>query len=230
MRNGRYYFITGGKMQVNYKQLFRRFLFMVIGSAITGCGVAISTRAQLGITPISSIPYVLSQIFPLSMGTFMNMTSAVFWLGQWAILKKRFKADRLLQLVATIVFGFFIDFFNSVFQNLSTDVYLIQWILLIVSTLITAVGLAVQVIAGFALMPTEAFVQVVASEKKIDFGKFKTIFDLSMSGTSVALSFIFLKKLIGIREGTLFGAVFIGQIISAISPKLRFISRYIESA
>lgn len=217
-------------MKVNYKQVWRRFLVMVIGIAITGCGVSISTRAQLGITPISSVPFVLSEIFPLSMGTFMNIVSAGFWLAQWAVLKKRFGPDRLLQLIATVIFGFFIDFFNGVFQNLGSDVYLAQWIMLIISTVITALGLAVQVIASFALMPTEAFVKVVADEKKLDFGKFKTIFDMTLAGTSLALSFIFLGKAVGIREGTIFGAIFIGQIISAVSPSLRFITRYIESA
>lgn len=217
-------------MKVNYKQVWRRFLVMVVGIALTACGVAISTRASLGITPVSSLPYVLSLIFPLSMGTFSTITSAAFWFGQWIILKKRFGPDRLLQLVASLIFGIWIDFFNMVFQNLGSEVYLVRWVLLIISSLVTATGLAVQVTAGFALMPPEAFVKVVANEKKLDFGKIKTIFDLTMATTSISLSLIFLGALKGIREGTIFGAVFIGQIISAVSPKLRFISRYIESA
>ena len=51
-------------------EIFKRYLIFTIGLFVSSLGVAIVTKADLGTSPISSIPYVLSLRYPLTLGEF----------------------------------------------------------------------------------------------------------------------------------------------------------------
>ena len=46
----------------------KRFILFFIGVFLAGLGVALSTRPGLGTSPISSLPYVVTFITPLTLG------------------------------------------------------------------------------------------------------------------------------------------------------------------
>ena len=48
----------------------KRYIIFFIGLYINSLGVALITKASLGTSPISSIPYVLSLNFPFTLGNF----------------------------------------------------------------------------------------------------------------------------------------------------------------
>lgn len=48
----------------------KRYILFFIGLFINAFGVSLITKADLGTSPISSIPYVLSLHFPMTQGTF----------------------------------------------------------------------------------------------------------------------------------------------------------------
>ena len=48
----------------------KRYIIFLIGLFINSLGVSLITKANLGTSPISSIPYVLSLNFPLTLGNF----------------------------------------------------------------------------------------------------------------------------------------------------------------
>lgn len=48
------------------KTRISRFLWFVFGVVLNSFGIAFITKAALGTSPISSLPYVLSFAFPLS--------------------------------------------------------------------------------------------------------------------------------------------------------------------
>ena len=47
-----------------------RYIIFLIGLFVNSLGVSLITKANLGTSPISSIPYVLSLNFPLTLGNF----------------------------------------------------------------------------------------------------------------------------------------------------------------
>lgn len=51
------------------EQIKRYFIFLV-GLFVNSLGVSLITKGNLGTSPISSIPYVLSLNFPFSLGNF----------------------------------------------------------------------------------------------------------------------------------------------------------------
>ena len=48
----------------------KRYIIFIIGLYINSFGVSLITKATLGTSPISSIPYVLSLNFPFTLGQF----------------------------------------------------------------------------------------------------------------------------------------------------------------
>ena len=48
----------------------KRYLIFLVGLFVNSLGVSLITKANLGTSPISSIPYVLSLNFPFTLGNF----------------------------------------------------------------------------------------------------------------------------------------------------------------
>ncbi len=61
-------------------------------------GVAFSINAELGTSPVSSIPYVTSLISGLTVGTTTIIVNTVIVLLQIVVLRRHFRLIRLLQI------------------------------------------------------------------------------------------------------------------------------------
>ena len=87
----------------------KRYLLFLVGLFINALGVSLITKASLGTSPISSIPYVLSLNFKFTLGNFTIFFSIFLILLQILILRKNFKLENILQIPVSIAFGYFID-------------------------------------------------------------------------------------------------------------------------
>lgn len=72
-----------------------RYFWFTAGLFINSMGIALITKAALGTSPISSLPYVLSLRFPLSFGQFTFIINMFFILGQILLLRSRFQPLQL---------------------------------------------------------------------------------------------------------------------------------------
>ena len=88
----------------------KRYLIFLVGLFVNSLGVSLITKANLGTSPISSIPYVLSLNFPFTLGNFTIFFSIFLIVLQLIILRKNFKLEHILQIPVSIIFGYFIDF------------------------------------------------------------------------------------------------------------------------
>ena len=82
------------------KYVLRRYLILMIGLAVMAVGVAFSIKADLGTSPVSSVPYVISLFTPLTVGTVTILMHGVFILMQILILRKDYHLIQLMQLPA----------------------------------------------------------------------------------------------------------------------------------
>ena len=64
----------------------KRYVIFLIGLFVNSLGVSLITKASLGTSPISSIPYVLSLSFPFTLGNFTIFFSVFLILLQLLIL------------------------------------------------------------------------------------------------------------------------------------------------
>ena len=80
------------------EHLVLRIAVLVIGLWIMALGVAFSIAADLGTSPISSVPYTISLFTPLSVGVVTIMMHVVFIALQIVILRHEYNPIQLLQL------------------------------------------------------------------------------------------------------------------------------------
>ena len=68
----------------------KRYVIFLIGLFVNSLGVSLITKASLGTSPISWIPYMLSLSFPFTLGNFTIFFSVFLILLQFLILRKNF--------------------------------------------------------------------------------------------------------------------------------------------
>ena len=201
----------------------KRYLIFLVGLFVNSLGVSLITKANLGTSPISSIPYVLSLNFPFTLGNFTIFFSIFLIELQLIILRKNFKLEHILQIPVSIIFGYFIDLTMILFSWVNPEAYIMKIVYLLIGCLILGVGVYMEVLADVVMLPGESFVRAIVLTWKTNFGTTKICFDVSMSVIAAVLSFVFAGRLDGVREGTVIAALLVGFIARLIGKKLAFL-------
>ena len=202
---------------------FKRYIVFLIGLFVNSLGVSLITKADLGTSPISSIPYVLSLNFPMTLGQFTIFFSLFLILLQFLILRKNFKAEHLLQIPISILFGYFIDLTMILMEFVTSHQYAAKIIYLLIGCIVLGFGVYIEVLANVAMLPGESFVRAVSSTWNTEFGTTKVCFDVSMTVIAAALSFLFIYHLDGVREGTIIAALLVGFLARTFGRLLSFV-------
>ena len=201
----------------------KRYIIFFIGLYINSLGVALITKASLGTSPISSIPYVLSLNFPFTLGNFTIFFSLFLIFLQLLILRKNFKIEHFLQIPISILFGYFIDWSMILLGFVNPHFYLTKMIYLLIGCLILGFGVYTEVLANVVMLPGESFVRAIVMTWHTEFGVTKICFDVSMTVIAAILSFVFAGKLDGVREGTVISALLVGFIARLFGRFLSFV-------
>ena len=195
----------------------KRYVIFLIGLFVNSLGVSLITKASLGTSPISSIPYVLSLSFPFTLGNFTIFFSVLL------ILRKNFKLEHVLQIPVSIVFGYFIDLTMLLFTWVNPQNYVMKIVYLLIGCLILGIGVYMEVLADVVMLPGESFVRAIVLTWKTNFGTTKIFFDVSMAVIAAVLSLGFAGHLNGVREGTVIAALLVGFIARVLGKKLAFV-------
>lgn len=193
-------------------ELIKRYIFLLVGLFVNGLGVSFITKAGLGTSPITSIPYTLSLGFTPTVGMFTLVFNIFLVILQVILLRRNFQLQNLLQLPIIALFSFFIDLTMSLLGFMQPETYAMKVVSLIVGCLILGFGVFMEMVANVAMLPGEATVRAVSDVFSTDFGKTKIAFDSSMTIIAAILSFIMFKHLDGVREGTIVAAIIVGFI------------------
>ncbi len=202
------------------QELTRRYLFFIAGLYVNSLGISLITKAELGTSPISSIPYTLSIGFPLSLGMFTLFYSLLLIVIQLVILGRRFPRQFWLQLPVSLGFSLFIDLSMGSLWFLSPESYPVKLICLLVGCLVLGAGVFMEMAASVVMLPGECTIKAISSTWNKDFGKTKVAVDLTMALSAAALGFFLYGALTGVREGTLISALLVGLIARWINQHL----------
>ena len=212
---------------INLNFIKRLFVF-IVGLFIMAFGVAFSVKANIGVSPISCVPYIYSLGFPLSIGEFTIILNVIFMIIQILILRKEYNIVQLVQLPAIIVFGYCIDITMALSQNLHPSNYLEQLILCLIACVVLAFGIFLLIKTRLTYLPLEGLVLVLAQTFKKEFGKIKISMDSLMVILGIGSSFILLHELVGIREGSIIAALSIGALIKFFTMKLSIVEKWLH--
>lgn len=193
------------------KNMKVRIPMYFVGLFIMTIGIALSVKSNLGVSPVSSIPYTMTCVWGIEMGKATIIFHAALVFIQILILRKRFKPINLLQVVVGIVFGYFTTFCNYLATYLpSTDNMVMRIVLMLVSTVFIAVGIFFYLPADLIPLAGESVMQAVSDVTKIEFSKVKIGFDCSMVVISVITCLICIHSLGSVGVGTVIAAFLVG--------------------
>ncbi|WP_297196974.1 YczE/YyaS/YitT family protein [uncultured Flavonifractor sp.] len=198
-------------------ELVKRYLFFVVGLFVNSMGIALITRANLGTSPISSTPYVLSLWHPaLSLGMFTLFFSLFLIVLQLIVLGRRFPKHFWLQIPVSFLLSAFIDLSMSIFFFVDPQFYPLQILSLLIGCLVLGFGVFMEVAANVVMLPGECTVKAITMRWHTDFGKTKICVDVTMVVVAAVLGFVLCGTLTGIREGSVISALLVGLIARTV--------------
>ena len=198
---------------MNKKEIFIRYVIFILGLFINSLGVALITKANLGTSPISSIPFTLSLSFTPTIGQFTIFFSLLLILIQIVLERKKYQPIQLLQIPVSVAFGYFIDFsMDYIFFWVNPQNYIQAIIYLLIGCLILGFGVYMEVFANVVMLPGEGTVKSITKTFGTNFGTTKVAMDVSMSVIALIFSLIMTHQIQGVREGTIIAALLVGFI------------------
>ena len=219
-------------------KLVLRLAVYVLGMFLIASGVSLSRSTNWGISPVNSIPNVLSLQFPqLSMGTWIIIVFTCFLLVQLLIYRRGFRWYSVLQLASSTLFGFLVDGTDALFGLFlpAEQAIWLKAVFIVVSTVVIAFGIFLYLEANIMSMPGEGVTLALSRRTGLHLSTCKIIFDVSVILIASLLSVIFFRNsevfwsldgtsgmLRGVGIGTVVIAVFVGVVMK---PIMRFLKK-----
>lgn len=212
------------------RELSARYLFFIAGLFVNAFGISMIIKANLGSSPISSLPYTLSLKYPVTLGEFTLLLNALLIAGQMLLLKRDFRKEQFLQIPVAILFSFFIDCSMATLSGFEPTGYAMQIGSLITGCAILGLGVSMEVIADVVMLSGEAFVKAITQRTGREFGITKIGFDTTLALLACAASLLLAGTIQGVREGTIIAALIVGLFARFFNRRLGFINKIITFA
>lgn len=202
-------------MKHTRKDLGKRYLLFLIGLFIAAMGVAFSTKAGLGTSPVASVPYSCSLVSGIfTFGGWLNLWSVLQITTQVLVMKGKCNYIEIaIQTALAFVYGYLTNFACWLVRDLTADTYPVQMAYMIAGCFILALGIWVQFKGGVAMLPGEAMNRAIAQATGKRYENIKIFFDVVYIALSAVICLVFLGRLEGVREGSIIAALVIGTII-----------------
>ncbi len=205
-----------------------RMLIYSFGVMAVSLGIVLCKKCNLGISPVSSIPFVLEEMTGLSFGKMTMLFHMINTAIQLVLMKKVWDMKIYLQIPLGLVFGIVIDFFQR--QVVFDGNYLVYQITaLVLSIFFTALGMVCMLHMNLIQNPPDGVVKCFCDRTGLELGKGKIYYDCFCVMISMVLGIVFLKKIRGFGVATVLSAIFVGKTISWIRMVLEQVQRQVNS-
>ena len=221
-------------------ELLRRYASFVIVLFVIAFGTSLSIRANLGSSPISCPPYVLS-LLPgaWTMGKYVMCMHIFFILSQILLLRSNYEKIQLLQILVSFLFGWYTDLtmWLTAFLQVPADwpLYIawpLRFIELLAGGAILAYGISCEVHCDVLMLAGEGFPLAVSKVLKRDFGKVKMCTDTGLVCVGTVIMLVTTGSwhwdMVGV--GTLVSMFFVGFMVRQFNPCLGWLDRFLTAS
>ena len=205
-------------LHLNNLILKKQCLLYLIGLNIMSIGIVLSTLTHLGVAAISSVAYSYSIFFNISFGLSNVILYVVFILIQ-ILLMKSLSYKILMQIPMAVLAGIFIDIYDNLIALLNYN-FLINFILLLTSNILTGIGVYFMTKADLVLDPGNGIVNTLCIFFKKPFSYLRIRFDISLVIFTAISGLILVQEIIGIGLGTVISAYLIGKSVGVTKTLL----------
>ena len=197
------------------KKTIQQYTLFLIGLFIASLGVAFSTKAGLGTSPVASLPYSVSLVNGLfSFGGWLNVLSVIQISIQVMLLRRKCKPVEIaIQTILAFVYGYLTNLSCWLIRDIPVNSYLEQLLYLTISCFVLAFGIWMQFRGKVAMLPGEAMNRAISEVTGKRYENIKIFFDIFYIAASAVVCLVFMRELKGVREGSIIAAVAVGLII-----------------
>lgn len=207
--------VTAGRRSSN---IAVRCIIYFFGLLIMTLGVAVSVKSDLGVSPVSSIPYTMTCVWGIEMGKATIVFHAALVLVQVILLRRGFRIKNLLQIPVGVLFGYMTTFSNHLMTFLPDpgNIY-IRLGMVVISTVLVAIGLFFYVPADIIPLAGEGVMLAISKVADKAFSTVKIAFDVTMVVISLITCLILIHSLGSVGIGTVIAAVMVGMVLKLIT-------------
>ena len=207
--------VTAGRRSSN---IVVRCIIYFFGLLIMTLGVAVSVKSDLGVSPVSSIPYTMTCVWGIEMGKATIFFHAALVLVQVILLRRKFQLKNLLQIPVGVLFGYMTTFSNPLMTFLPDpgNIY-IRLGMVVISTVLVAIGLFFYVPADIIPLAGEGVMLAISKVSDKAFSTVKIAFDVTMVVISLITCLILIHSLGSVGIGTVIAAVMVGMVLKLIT-------------
>lgn len=200
------------------KEIFYRVFFYILGMLLLALGITLNTKTNLGVSPLISVSFCVSQLLSANMGDVTLIWYIIFVLVEILchISMKRYKvipAD-ILQIPVSIVFTRFMNLFAGMIPDITGSVP-VRILFLAVAIILTGVGIVFSLNARIVPNPGDGIVQALSDCSGKQISTMKNILDAICVLITLVIGFVFARKIIGIGIGTVLAVIFVGRVVAA---------------
>lgn len=197
------------------KKIIQQYTLFLIGLFIASLGVAFSTKAGLGTSPVASLPYSVSLVNGLfSFGGWLNVLSVIQISIQVMLLRRKCKPVEIaIQTILAFVYGYLTNLSCWLIRDIPVNSYLEQLLYLTISCFVLAFGIWMQFRGKVAMLPGEAMNRAISEVTGKRYENIKIFFDIFYIAASAVVCLVFMGELKDVREGSIIAAVAVGLII-----------------
>lgn len=196
------------------RKFIKNIILLTICVIITATGASLALKAAVGVGAWDALSQSISSVLGIKVGTFSMILNISCVVIQIILLKKNFKPIQLLQIFIAVLLGSVVNFmYYDVFSRFTINNYFMKLILLVLSQVICAVGVASLVTINFISFPLESCCMVISKRRNKNFGFIRQLVDIISILISLAVALIF-KDNIAVREGTIISMLIFGPMLN----------------
>ena len=206
----------------------KRVLIYISGLCILALGLTLSTKADLGVSPIIAVSFCVSKLTGARFGDMTFILYASFVAIEMVlhlIPGKRCPKDRkkalladALQLPLSYVFTMLLNVLSAWIPAAETIPS--RTAVLLISVILVGIGAALSLDMRIIANPGDGLVQAVADRAGIDLGLSKNIVDITCVTFTCILSMAAAHEILGVGLGTLIAMLGIGRVIALVNKLL----------
>ncbi len=220
------------------KNIASRITIYAIGMLILAVGLTLNTKVTLGVSPIISVSFVVSEVMDLNFGDITFLWYSIFVLIEIVLhlmdksgdKKKKLIMD-VLQIPVSLIFTRFMNIFTAIIPVFEEDFrgtfyggLVFRFIMLALAIILTGLGAALSLNMRIIPNPADGVVQAMSDFFNKNLGTVKNIFDISCVVIAVVLSFAFIGSIIGVGIGTVCAMLGVGRVVALVSSKMTAVS------
>lgn len=200
---------------------FFRWFFYALGVFVLALGIILNSKTGLGISPLLSVSFSISEIWGLNLGV-VNCIFYILLIGGEILLYKRVTAAEIMQLPFSFAFNYLVNIFttwitydhtrHSVGTNLA---------LLCLGIVLTGFGICLTVNMRLASNPGDGITYALAWRLKWEHGFAKNVTDVVCVSTTCLIGLIFAGKIVGVGLGTVASMLCIGRVVAVVNYLFR---------